>query len=62
MEQARIFAKEINRKIQAIEKTKSQYLKNDYAKSVRADLEELKTYCNYKGLNFTDFINFNRRR
>lgn len=52
MKQALILVDEINRKLQAFEKTKSPYLVRDYGKSIKDDLRELKTYCKYKGINF----------
>ena len=54
MKQALIFIDEINRKKSALQKTKSQYLKNDYSKSIRQDIKELKSYCEYKGLDFQE--------
>ena len=56
MKQALILIDEINRKKQAIKKTNSQYLKNDYSKSIRDDVWELKTYCKYKGLDLKDVL------
>lgn len=47
-----MFASEIKRKRQAKNNTSSQYLKNDYLKSIKRDLEELKVYCEYKNLKF----------
>lgn len=54
MKQALILIDEINRKKVALTKAKSQYIRNDYSKSIRSDIEELKEYCSYKGLDFSD--------
>ena len=51
MKQAVKFAKEIIRKQKAIEKTKSNMLKNDYQKSIKEDEKELVYYCNAKNLS-----------
>ena len=56
MKQALIFIEEIKRKKQAIRETKSQYLKNDYAKSVKNDIKELQDYCFFKGLDFSKLL------
>ena len=58
MEQALLLIDEINRKKEAIRKTKSTYLINDYYKSVRADMFELRDYCKYKGLDFKKVVRF----
>lgn len=52
MKQALVVAKEIRRMRVAIEKTKSQHLKNDYSKSIRRLTAELREYCGYRNLNF----------
>ena len=56
MKQALKFIEEINRKKLALQKTKSTYLKNDYSKSIRQDMEDIKEYCEYKGLDFKELI------
>jgi len=56
MKQARILAKEIRRKQKALGETKSVYLMNDYAKSIYADINELKFYCKQKKLNFIEVM------
>lgn len=52
MRQALILVDEIKRKKAAVKRAKTQYVKNDYSKSIRDDLNELKEYCEYKGLDF----------
>ena len=47
-------AKEIYRKIKAREKTKSEYLKTDYAKSITRDYKELLYYCKVRGININE--------
>lgn len=54
MEQALKVVDEINRKREAIRKTKSTYLINDYHKSIRADMFELRDYCKFKGLDLNE--------
>lgn len=44
---------EINRLKQAVEKTNSQYLKNDYSKNIKTLTAELREYCGWKGYDFT---------
>lgn len=58
MKQAIIFAKEIKRKQEAVERTKSNYLKNDYSKSIYADIQELYTYCQYRDIDFADVARY----
>lgn len=58
MKQALILIEEINRKRKAVQETKSQYLKNDYSKRIRADMFELKDYCKYRGLKFKELTRF----
>jgi len=48
------FAKEIYRKIKAREKTQSEYLKRDYAKSIEKDYKELLYYCQVRKINIDD--------
>ena len=43
---------EIDRLKEAIRKTKSNYLKNDYAKNMRTLKRELKEYCRYRGIDY----------
>ena len=45
---------EINRMYASIEKTKSQYLRNDYLKSICKMKKELKTYCKYRGYDYNE--------
>jgi hypothetical protein len=47
---------EIIRYKQAIERTKSVYLKNDYSKCVRSLKKELKEYCSYRGYNYKEIV------
>ena len=56
MKRAVEFAKEILRKQAAIEGSKSQKLKNDYSRSVKQDIRELKYYCYIQHLNFNKVI------
>ena len=60
MKQAKLLADEINRKREAIRKTKSTYIRNDYYKSIRADMFELSDYCKFKGLDFKEVARFIR--
>ena len=52
MKQAKLLINEINRKKEAICKTKSKHLIADYRKSIKSDISELKEYCEYKGIDF----------
>ena len=52
MKQAKLLVNEINRKRQAIRKTKSKHLIADYHKSIKSDIFELKEYCTYRGIDF----------
>jgi len=52
MKQAKLLVDEINRKKVAISNTKSTYLINDYHKSIRSDICELRDYCTFKGIDF----------
>lgn len=54
MKQALVLVNEIKRKKYAMLTSKSAYLKNDYSKSIRNDMRELKTYCKYKHLDFDE--------
>jgi hypothetical protein len=56
MKQALKLVDEINRKKNAILETRSSYLRNDYAKSISADISELRDYCNFKGLDFNEVV------
>ena len=47
-------AKEIYRKIKAREKTQSEHLKRDYAKSIARDYKELLYYCQVRKINIDD--------
>ena len=55
MRQALILVDEIQRKKVAIGRTRSERLKNDYTKSIKSDLKELREYCKYKGLDYRPF-------
>ena len=57
MKLAQILIDDIKRMKQAISKTKSYKLKNDYTKSIKRKTKELIEYCNYKGLKF-DSVNY----
>lgn len=48
------FAKEIYRKMTAIELSNSQHLKSDYKKSIKRDYEDLKFYCECKNIDIND--------
>lgn len=52
MRQALILVDEIKRKKDAIKRKRSQYVVNDYSKSIHRDINELREYCQYKGLDF----------
>lgn len=54
MKQALILIDEINRKREAIRKTKSEHLFADYCKSIGSDIAELKEYCSYRGIDFKE--------
>lgn len=56
MKQAQKVVAEIERLKGAIEKTKSEKLKNDYSKGIRNLTAELKEYCSYKKLNFNEVM------
>ena len=58
MKQALSLVDEINRKNEAIRKTKSTYLINDYYKSIRSDMFELRDYCKFKGLDLNEVVRF----
>ena len=60
MKQALKLVDEINRKKEAIRKTKSTYLINDYHKSIRSDMFELRDYCKFKGLDLNEITRFIR--
>lgn len=47
-------AKEIYRKIKAREKTQSEHLKRDYAKSITRDYKELLYYCQVRKINIDE--------
>ena len=48
------FAKEIERKKQAIKQSTSDNLKRQYRKSVNRSIKELKYYCNLRGLSINE--------
>ena len=56
MKQAVDFAKEILRKQAAIEASSSQKLKNDYSRSVKQDIRDLKYYCYRRNLNYNEVM------
>lgn len=58
MKQALKLVDEINRKNEAIRKTKSTYLRNDLYKSIRDDMFELRDYCKFKGLDLNEVARF----
>lgn len=47
---------EIKKYQQAIRKTKSAYLKNDYSKCISRLIQELHEYCKYRGYDFKKII------
>ena len=57
MRQARLLLNEINRKKDALSRTKSKYLIRDYTKSIKADMEDLKEYCKYRNIDFNRLVN-----
>ena len=57
MKQVQILIDDINRMKQAIAKTKSYKLRNDYTKAISRKTKELVDYCNYRGLVF-DSVNY----
>lgn len=61
MKQAVEFAKEILRKQAAVKTSKSQKLKNDYSRSIKQDIRDLKYYCYRKNLNYNEVMNQARR-
>lgn len=61
MKQAVDFAKEILRKQKAIETSSSQKLKNDYSRSVKQDIRDLKYYCYRRNLNYEEVMKQARR-
>lgn len=52
MKAAKRQVEEIRRLEKAIEKTKSNHLKNDYSKNIRTLKMELKEYCGYRGFDY----------
>jgi hypothetical protein len=56
MKQAMIVVNEIKRLEKAMEKSKSMYLKNDYAKNIKELKSDLKEYCGYKKLNYYELV------
>ena len=56
MKQALKVVDEINRKKEAIRKTKSIHLRNQYHKSIRSDMFELRDYCKFKGIDFDEVV------
>ena len=62
MKQALIYLEEIKRLQQAIGKTKSHKLKNDYSKAIKRKKSELKAYCKYKNINLKEVMTTNASR
>lgn len=58
MRKALDFVKEIKRKQNAIKQTNSKRLKNDYSKSIKRDIRELKYYCKQKGIDYKTLMPF----
>lgn len=58
MRKALEFVQEIKRKQEAIEKTNSRHLINDYKKSIKRDIKELKYYCEIKGIDYNQLMPF----
>lgn len=54
MKQALIHLEEINRLKDAISRTKSQKLRNDYSKAIKRKKAELREYCKYKNINLKE--------
>lgn len=48
---------EIIRLKEAMKKSKSKYLKNDYSLNIKKLTAELKEYCGYRGFDFQKVIN-----
>ena len=57
MKAAKRQVEEIKRLEEAISKTKSTYLKNDYSKNARTLKAELREYCGYRGFDYKKVIN-----
>ncbi len=56
MKSAMRHVEEMNRLEDAIKKTKSVYLKNDYCKNLKTKRNELKEYCMYRGFDYQKVI------
>ena len=56
MKQALKQIEEINRLQEAIQKTNSPKLRNDYSKAVRHKKAELREYCKYKNIDMKGII------
>lgn len=61
MKQAMKLIENINRKKTAIKKSSSDYLKRDFEKSIRDDIEELKDYCQFKNIDFKEVEKYIKR-
>lgn len=59
MKQALVVVKEIQRLYAACEKTKSQYLRNDYCKQLKVLKRDLKEYCGYKNIDYNKMCEAN---
>lgn len=57
MRAAREQVEEIKRLKAAVEKTKSEHLKNDYSKNIKTRTSELREYCAYRNYNYKKLIN-----
>lgn len=58
MRKALEFVQEIKRKQEVIEKSDSRHLINDYTKSIKRDIKELKYYCKQKGIDYNQLMPF----
>jgi predicted helicase len=56
MNRAIEFAKDIERKKHVLKTATSYKLINDYSKSVKRSIRELKYYCRTRGLNFQEVM------
>ena len=62
LKQALKEVEEIKRLYEAMNKTKSMYLKNDYAKAIHNKKDELKFYCKCKKINIRDLFEWLEKR
>lgn len=54
-------ADDIKRMREAIQRTKSKNLKEQYAKAIKIKIFELKHYCKYKGIDYYELGITNRQ-